>query len=179
MKPSSRPLAFALAALGAAAGCNGAAASSDASAASDGAAPAGVPERPPRGQKAIEAWLAQGHYRTAPWRCEQGISPARGNGAHGRTRVCSNDLVFVGDSGPFPAGAASVKEMYDADDRSNGYAVGLKIAPGDGDATWYWYERGGTSPTSQPVADGVGVEECGPRCHKAAPRDNVYVRAPP
>ena len=45
-------------------------------------------------------------------------------------------------------------------------------------ATWYWYERTGTSPRSRPVADGTAAKNCGADCHAAAPRDNVFVRAP-
>lgn len=134
----------------------------------------GTPQVPPRGQRALEAWLAEGHYKQ--WRCEDRIFPARGNGAHGRHRICWNDLMVDSVSGTYPEGASSVKELYDGADRPNGYAVSLKVKGGAGDETWYWYERTGTSPTSRPVADGIAHRTCGPGCHAAAPRDNVYIR---
>jgi hypothetical protein len=136
----------------------------------------GTPQRPPQGQAAIEAWLAAGHYLA--WRCESAISPPRLNGAHGRHRICTNSIL-LGSAGPIhPVGAASVKELFDGNDRPNGFAVGIKVAPGMSDLTWYWYERTGTSPTSRPVADDVSAQMCGPSCHAAAPVDNVYIKAP-
>ena len=136
----------------------------------------GTSELPPQGQMAIEAWLAQGHYRT--WRCEDGISSPRLNGAHGRQRICTNNAMASSAAGTYPAGASAVKEMFDRTDRPSGFAVSLKAAAGAGDETWYWYERTGTSPTSRPVADGIAAKACGPDCHAAAPRDNVFLRAP-
>jgi hypothetical protein len=161
------------------AGCNG---SSVVGGTAEGGVPldaavvaAGTPQRPPQGQLALEAWLQQGHYRG--WTCEPTISNRRGNGAHGRHRICSNQVLLDSPAGPYAVGAASVKELYDAADGPNGYAVGLKVAPSPGEESWYWYERTGTSPTSRPVADGVGVKICGKECHAAAPRDHVYIEA--
>jgi hypothetical protein len=134
------------------------------------------PEVPPRSQSALEAWLAMGHHKS--WVCEQTISAARLNGAHGRHRICWNDAMVKSQSGPYPVGAASVKEMFTRDDRPNGYAIGVKIGAGTGADTWYWYERTGSSPTARPVADGVAVKICGPDCHAAAPRDNIFIRPP-
>jgi hypothetical protein len=158
------------------AGCNGAAATPD-GAPPDAVTAAGTPELPPQGHTALEAWLGAGHYKS--WTCEMGISDKRLNGAHGRHRICSNRLLIDSTAGPYPIGAASVKEMYAADDRPNGYAVGLKVGEGTGEESWYWYERTGTSPTSSPVADGVAVKICGMECHAVAPRDHVFIRAQP
>lgn len=135
----------------------------------------GDPELPPQGQAALEAWLKAGHYKG--WACEDGIHDKRFNGAHGRHRICSNRLLKESLDGPYPVGAASVKEMFEADDRFNGFAVGVKVAPGLEGSSWYWYERTGTSPTSRPVADGIGAKLCGPDCHLKAPRDHVFIRA--
>jgi hypothetical protein len=156
-------------------GCNGQPVTADAGSAAD--AVMGSPS-PPQGQAAIEAWLAAGAYLQPPWRCEGSIMAPRLNGAHGRNRTCSNELLLAADGVPYPAGAASVKEMFDLQSRPNGYAVSLKVAEGGGDQTWYWYERAGSSPTSRPVADGVAVDICGSGCHADAPRDNVFFRAP-
>ena len=141
----------------------------------DAAAVAGDPELPPQGQAALEAWLKAGFYKG--WTCEDGIRDKRLNGAHGRHRICSNQLLMDSLDGPYPTGAASVKEMYEADGRPNGFAVGLKVTGGLEETSWYWYERTGTSPTSRPVAEGVGTKLCGPDCHNKAPRDHVFIRA--
>jgi len=155
--------------------CNG----SDTSppAAADAAAgETGTAQRPPMGQTVLEAWLAAGHYLA--WRCDTAIRPPAPNGAHGRHRTCSNDVLLGSTAGDYPVGAAAVKEHYTTDNGPNRFAVSLKVAPGPGDGTWYWYERTGTSPRSRPVADGVAARNCGPDCHGAAPRDNVFERAP-
>lgn len=138
-------------------------------------AAAADPQLPPQGQAALEPWLQAGHYKT--WTCEQAIQDKRLNGAHARHRICSNRLLMESLDGPYPVGAASVKEMYESDDRPNGFAVGVKVTAGLGESTWYWYERTGTSPTSRPVADAVGAKLCGGDCHIKAPRDHVFIRA--
>jgi hypothetical protein len=135
----------------------------------------GTPQRPPRGQAALESWLAEGHFRA--WACEPQISAPRLSGNHGRHRICSNDLLTGSDVGPYPVGAASVKELYDAAEGPNGFAVGLKIEDGDGPRTWYWYERRGSDPAAHPLGEGIGVPDCAV-CHGTAPRDYVFFRAP-
>ena len=133
------------------------------------------PQRPPRGgQAAMEEWLAAGWFRS--WRCEPDISPPRLTGNHGRHRICSNDLLLASAEGPYPVGAASVKELFNGQD-PNGFAVGLKVEAGLGPHTWSWYERRGPSPTAKPLAQGVGVPDCAV-CHGMAGRDNVFFRAP-
>jgi hypothetical protein len=141
----------------------------------DAATAAGTDEVPPQGQAAIEAWLRAEHY--LGWACESDVSPPRLNGAHGLHRICTNRALLDSTAIPYPVGAASVKELYDRMNRPAGYAVGLKVAAGEGPETWYWYERTGSSPTARPVADGVGVKICGPDCHQKAPNDNVFLRA--
>lgn len=134
----------------------------------------GTAQRPPRGKAALEAWLATAQYQS--WTCEASISPPRLNGNHGRQRICSNDLLLASDAGPYPVGAASVKELFMPDDSPNGFAVGVKIDVGAGPATWYWYERRGTDPAAAPKAEGVAVPDCAV-CHGLADRDFVYIRA--
>jgi hypothetical protein len=137
---------------------------------------------PPLGQRAIEPWLAAGYYKK--WTCEREISNARVDpatpnirGNHGRHRICSNDLLLASRSGAYPIGATSVKELFDRMDRPYGYAIGVKVAPGVGIDTWYWYERTGMLATLNPVADGVGDKACGEDCHGNAARDDVFIRA--
>jgi hypothetical protein len=134
----------------------------------------GAPQRPPRGQVALEAWLAEGHYRS--WACEDHISAPRLSGNHGRHRICSNELLETSTDGFFPVGASSVKELYDPTDQPNGFAVGLKVEEGEGPQTWYWYERHGQDPTAAPLAQGIAVPGCAV-CHGTAPRDYVFLRA--
>jgi len=136
-----------------------------------------VAQTPPQGRAALEPWLAEGHYRA--WKCEPGISPPRPNGAHGRTRICSNDLASSHGSGEYAIGAAAVKELYSSGDAISGYAVSHKLAAGTSGAAWYWYERIGSSI----VADGVNVGLCS-GCHSLAGKDAshqghdfVYVQA--
>jgi hypothetical protein len=132
------------------------------------------PQLPPQGQPALEAWLAEGHYRS--WACEAEISAPRLSGTHGRHRVCSNDKLLASSDALYPPGAASVKELYDPMDGPNGFAVGIKIAEGDGPRTWYWYERRGAVAGVAALAEGVAVPDCAV-CHGTAPRDYVFIRA--
>lgn len=125
---------------------------------------------PPQERAALQRWLATGAYKM--WHCEARVMDPRPNGAHGRNRVCSNEAVAThgDDRDPFPVGAASVKELYGSDDAApTGYAVAVKVKPGDSGDDWYWSEGG---------LEGVGVSIC-VGCHAQAPRfggrDFVYV----
>jgi hypothetical protein len=133
----------------------------------------GSAQRPPRGQAALEAWLAQGFYKS--WKCEAMIFPPRLTGNHGRQRICANDLLLGSTAGVYPTGASSVKELFDATDQPNGYAVGLKIAADEGPQSWYWYERRGSDPKAAPKADGLALPDCAV-CHQLATRDYVFIR---
>jgi hypothetical protein len=135
--------------------------------------PAGTPQVPPRARAALEEWLATGWHRQ--WRCETQISLPRLTGNHGRHRICSNQALLARVAGPFEVGAASVKELYvdAAGTIANGFAVGLKIAPGPGPQTWFWYERRGPTASGPVLAEGIGVPDCAV-CHGAAVRDFVF-----
>lgn len=124
----------------------------------------GDDQTPPMGQTALEAWLATAVYKA--WACESGPMPPRPNGAHNRTRVCSNRLVNTNTGGEYAVGGASVKELFSSSDQLIGYAVSRHIKAGSTADTWYWYERSGSSL----YADGVGVGLCS-GCHSAAGSD--------
>jgi len=110
-------------------------------------------QTPPMGKDKIEAWLSAGHYKS--WKCEETSHAARSPSGHSDNRTCSNDkLSKAGDSGDYPVGAASVKELFDAGKKLNGYAVFLKTTAGSGGDKWYWYERIGSST----IADGQGTK---------------------
>ena len=103
------------------------------------------------------------------------ISPPRLSGNHGRQRICANELLLASTGGTYPVGASSVKELFDASDQPNGFAVGIKIEDAAGPQTWYWYERRGADPSAKPKADGMALPDCAV-CHQMAPRDYVFIR---
>jgi hypothetical protein len=117
---------------------------------------------------ALQQWLDQGTYKS--WACEPTKHGPTLGSAHGSVRICSNPLMAASSSGSYPVGAASVKELYSGD-AINGYAIGVKVAAGEGANTWHWYERIG----SVVVANSVGAGIC-EGCHRNASRDRIYVR---
>jgi hypothetical protein len=153
-----------------------------------GDAAAGNAETPPTYGPDVEAWLATGAYKK--WHCEPAVHTARNPSPHGFDRVCSNDLVNPTatdpDAGPWPTGAAEVKELYVAlenDGGPAGYAVTLKTAPdvaSDAGANWYWYER----QIDQSIeADGLGTPNSQANticvtCHAAAGSQPSYTPSP-
>jgi hypothetical protein len=161
----------------------------------------GDAQTPPMGREAIEAWLADGMFKS--WAAEPAIHPSRSPSPHGFNRIWSNDLIAQNatGTGDWPEGAAAVKELYASmtDATPIGVAVYLKLeSDSAGGANWYWYER---VPADHPaphdangvVADGTGAS--GPAkmicvgCHAAAGadaphtptaggRDQVYTPVP-
>lgn len=131
-------------------------------------APPAASQFPPQGRRLLDPWLAAGHYKS--WKCEAGPVTPRAGSPHGRVRICSNDLASRHGSGPYPVGAASVKEIYYGN-RIGVFAVSVKVAPGTGGSTWYWYE--------QNDMEGVGAPGCA-GCHSRADRqggnDHVYIQ---
>lgn len=131
------------------------------------------PQLPARGTTDLPQWLAAGYYQA--WRCEPAPHPGRSPSPHGGARICNNDALQAAAAtgiGAFPAGAASVKEVYDGGRRA-GYAVSRKLTAGDGGDRWYWYERS----SGNVYANGSGADNC-TGCHGGAPRDYVFVIAP-
>jgi len=126
------------------------------------------PQVPPRGQDDVLTWLEAGHYME--WSCEPEKHPPAPGSGHGPNRICSNDALVAAANldGVFPPGAASVKEVFEADD-SIVYAVYRKMEDAEGGNSWYWYE--GTRDGN--VANGQGDDTC-TGCHGRAPRDFVY-----
>ena len=128
------------------------------------------PQLPARGTSDAPAWLAAGYYRQ--WRCEPTPHPARAPSPHGKNRICNNDALHATTSGDFPAGAASVKEIYDGDAIVT-YAIARKLTDGPGGDAWYWYE-GNPDKT---YANGEGAGNC-TGCHARAARDFVFTVVP-
>ncbi len=123
---------------------------------------------PPQGHTALKAWLADGSYRS--WTCVVAPHAARPPGAHGSNRICSNGVLSATTTGTFPAGAASVKELW-RDGKVTGYAVGVKLTDSADVGSWYWYEAVGDSI----YADGTNVGLC-TGCHSGASRDYVFTQ---
>jgi hypothetical protein len=126
------------------------------------------PQVPPRGSQDLLDWIDAGHYLA--WTCEPAMHPSRAGSGHGPNRICSNDaLVASTGDGPYPIGAAAVKEVFDSDGAIRVYAMYRKIEATAGGDSWYWFEgdRDGN------FANGPGDPTC-TGCHSAAPRDFVY-----
>jgi hypothetical protein len=127
------------------------------------------PQLPPRGHADVLAWLEAKHYDS--WRCEAEPHAARPGSGHSANRICSNAALVAGadDSGSFPAGSASVKELFTSSGSFRGYAVYRKMRDEAGGNSWYWYESLGDDI----VANAEGDDTC-TGCHGRAPRDFVY-----
>jgi hypothetical protein len=113
---------------------------------------------PPRGFEDLLTWIGAGHYQT--WNCEPEAHAPRPGSGHGRNRICSNDaLSAAGGDGPFPVGAAGVKEVFDAAGGIRLYAVYRKVEDGAGGDTWYWYEGidGNVIATSEGASNGTAA----------------------
>jgi hypothetical protein len=91
-------------------------------------------------QAGLTSFLTSKGY--AGWTAEPAIHAT--SGPHGaKVRVFFNEaLVTAARAGttPLPKGAATVKELYDANETLTGYAIDLKIADGAGKDTWLFYE---------------------------------------
>lgn len=141
----------------------------------------GNAQTPPRGAADIDAWLAAGSYTS--WRCEAEVHAARSPSPHGFNRVCSNDLIASNVSGDaaWPAGAAAVKELHDAEDSTEptGYAVYLKVADDSAEgAGWYWYERIGASVVADGTGDAGSARSICVGCHGGAGSDEAHTPSP-
>lgn len=128
------------------------------------------PQLPPRGNDDLLAWIDAGYYKA--WRCEPAPHPQRSPSPHGVNRICNNELLTAAGDGPFPVGAAAVKEIF-ARERIAAYAVARKLTAGDGGDRWYWFEGSEDSVG----ASGQGLGGC-TGCHELAARDFVFTVVP-
>lgn len=131
-------------------------------------------QTPPQSGADVDAWIAQGDYQA--WSCETAEHAARSPSPHGVNRICSNQLLSAHGTGEYPVGAASVKEIFDAEGGDIvGYAVALHVSEGTDGGSWYWYEK---IPGMGVVADGLG--DTGPAnticvgCHQGAGIDAMH-----
>lgn len=126
------------------------------------------PQVPARGAVDARRWLEAGYYQG--WHCEPAPHEPRPPSPHGDNRICSNEALSTatGD-GPFPVGAAAVKEVFDGAGAIRLFALYRKVADGTGGDTWYWYEGIG----GDTAANGEGEDDC-TSCHRRADRDFVF-----
>ena len=164
------------------AGTGGVGGSAGAGGVSGSAGSGGGAQTPPQGAEAVKAWLASGFYKA--WDCEAAPHEARSPSPHGPNRICTNDAIATNatGTGPWPAGAAAVKELYAnaADATPAGYAVYLKTqADSAGGAGWYWFIQGADGSVG---VDGLGgsASEAGKcvGCHSAAGADAEHTPTP-
>jgi hypothetical protein len=148
----------------------------DAAAGTDAPVAVDPAQTPPSGAAALATWLAAGHYLS--WHCEAAGHPARGASAHGRNRICNNALLRAATGARFPVGAASVKELLDANDAIVGYAVARKDAEGTDGGNWYWFERFGSTIYADGAGNSGGARTICVDCHSHATRDFVYTVVP-
>ncbi len=124
----------------------------------DGGEP--VDQLPPTDSAALLPWLEDGSY--LEWDRESAIHLSAGpHGGDVRTYVNAALVASLASgASSHPVDAAVVKELYD-DAEIVGFAVMVKVAPGTGGDTWYWYEVVGSST----YADGVDEALCW-GCHE-------------
>ncbi|MDQ3334696.1 MAG: cytochrome P460 family protein [Myxococcota bacterium] len=149
-------------------------------------------QTPPMGHDAIEAWLASAPSNYKTWAAETTVHPSRDPSPHGFNRIYSNDIIAANASstGPWPKGAAAVKELYASMTATTpiGIAVYLKLeADSAGGANWYWYERVPLDHDAPHDAKGVvadGRGDSGPAkaicvgCHAGAGVDAMHTPTP-
>lgn len=155
------------------------------------ALPSDAQTPPQGGVPEMKAWLATGDYKK--WHCEKAEHVAKDPSPHGVNFICSNDkLAGAGASGPFPVGAAAVKELWDKIGGAViGYAVYVKTNADSANGTnWYWYEDNPMiNPAGGVVADGYGTsgnpKDVCVACHvkagsgfAATARDFVFTQVP-
>lgn len=143
--------------------------SSDGGADSSSSAPsAGDDQTPATGSpEAVRAWLDKKLY--TKWACEPSAHPRRPGSGHAANRICSNEKLSAHrpETGEFPVGAASVKELYDSSGAPSGYAMAVKQDQGGGEA-WYWYELIGESVVANGRGDSGSAKSICVSCHAGA-----------
>lgn len=113
----------------------------------------------------VRAWLDSKAY--TKWACEPAPHPRRNGSGHSANRICSNTLLANHGAGEYPVGAASVKELFDANNNLNGYAMLLKTKAG-GAESFYWYENIGASVVANGLGDSGSAKSVCTGCHSGA-----------
>lgn len=96
------------------------------------------PQTPPTDKTSMESWLKEKPW--AAWACEPDVHPSRNGSPHGPNRICSNAKLSGNTDGAYPAGAATVKELWKSDGSLAGHSVMRKVTTGRSGAGWYFFE---------------------------------------
>ncbi len=136
----------------------------------------GSPEIPPLGRQAIMRWIEARHYRRAEdglWFCQPRVHAATVPSPHQFEKVCINrTLASTRMAQEFPVGSSAVKELFAADMVTIiGYAVTIKVLPGNTGEAWYWFEQIPGAPANPglphpieadgTISDGLGIRGSG------------------
>ena len=121
----------------------------------------------PAEKAALFTYLDCGGYEA--FAAESEIHPA--TSAHSSmARVFINQLLeqsLMSGATEHPVGAASVKEIYQANGTTlRGWAVMVKVEETGAGGAWYWYENYNTNSGDSPVAASKGASICVP-CHSS------------
>jgi hypothetical protein len=143
----------------------------------------GDAEMPATGRaELIGDWIASGAYRA--WTCEKAGHDARSPSPHGRNRICNNRKVVEHSTGEYPAGSASVKELFDDLGKLKGHSLSVKLGPGKA-ASWVWYMEidgavllNGRGDTPGPSTECVGCHAGAGSDAKHSGHDFVYTQLP-
>jgi hypothetical protein len=123
---------------------------------------------PPTSAPELLAWLKAGSYKS--WAKEPAIHPAASPHTTNVLSYANNVLEqsIRAANTSHPINSATVKEIYTADNRINGYAVAIKTqANSDSGRGWYWYEiLGLANGSGSVVASSNGASGCA-GCHSA------------
>ena len=132
----------------------------------------------PLEERALFSYLQSGKYKS--WKYQEKAVHSS-TGPHENVRAFMNDT--IGDSlkmgkKEHPKGSMIVKEQYDANGNSLGWAVmvktGDKTDKGNG---WFWYEALSDKDITKKAAIGNGVPGC-VGCHTSSRRDMVLIPFP-
>ena len=123
--------------------------------------PGGCPgEVVPQTEAELIAWLEGGGY--ADWTAESGVHASAGPHFGGVRTFVDDCLAGSLDDGAnqHPPGSATIKELYGDGAEPLGWSVMVKVGPGSGGDTWYWFEL----YQDTVYADGVDAQLC-TGCH--------------
>jgi len=120
----------------------------------------GADQLPPTGGAALLPWLEAETY--AGWAAESAPHVSAGPHGAGVRTFFNTALADAAAEGmdAYPVGAATVKQLLDAQGDRSGWAVMVKLELGQGGEGWYWYEILGASV----YADRTGEALC-TGCH--------------
>ncbi len=135
----------------------------------------------PTDDKKLHEWLRTGAYKKFAAQESENHPSAGPHTKYGlpvRVYMESkvHDSLEAGNS-EHPEGSAIVKEMFNAENVLEGWAVMVKTqAKSDAGKGWYWYEATSTAPGTKAFASGNGVQLCS-SCHGGG-QDFVLTKYP-